>query len=406
MNICAVFGLTEFLAVVMSATVVGMPAQASDQLDWSIRTHWNSAVTKGSKTELTAWIRGQNQLDDNLKLTGEGYLTLPNSEENNEHSIELRRAYLTVQTESFHLRLGRQIETWGRADGLNPTDVLSAKDFRKIGLNDDTARLGIIMARADIAVNDVSTIKTYWIPEFRRDRYPNEFGGIEQPASNSKLRQGAIKFERIGRGIDWSVTWYQGLDHSYDLVMSSDAPVGRFNHIKLLGADVSANLGSWGMRGEIASVDTVFDKIKNPLVRRPELWFVLGADTNLTETLYFNLQYSNRRSEARPDDCPKCVKYQNLLEANEALRFQQGTKQEGVSLAFRFNDLGSGLFAEINHMRFFSPNQGITRAQIRYKANDLVSYSFQLTRYFGLANTFFGSVSSLSGPSIQVIVGF
>ena len=55
----------------------------------------------------------------------------------------VREGYWEQGVGALSLRIGRQIIAWGRADRINPTDVLSPRDFRLLSGDDDDQRNGI-----------------------------------------------------------------------------------------------------------------------------------------------------------------------------------------------------------------------------------------------------------------------
>lgn len=69
----------------------------------------------------------------------------------NRNLRELYASYNWDQT--FYLDVGRQIVVWGRADGINPTDNLSPRDYTRLVPDETDQRLG----------NDA--IKLTYIPE-------------------------------------------------------------------------------------------------------------------------------------------------------------------------------------------------------------------------------------------------
>lgn len=65
-------------------------------------------------------------------------------------SVNAREAYVNVFSDKVDLRIGKQKIPWGKADGLNPTDVFGAFDYADV-LNPD--RLGIFGLRAFFHLN-------------------------------------------------------------------------------------------------------------------------------------------------------------------------------------------------------------------------------------------------------------
>ena len=68
-------------------------------------------------------------------------------------NIRVREGYLAYDTSALSVRLGRQIVAWGRADRINPTDVLSPKDFTLLSYDDEGQRTGIDAMKLRYAFN-------------------------------------------------------------------------------------------------------------------------------------------------------------------------------------------------------------------------------------------------------------
>ncbi|MFX9015996.1 hypothetical protein ABTN29_20110, partial [Acinetobacter baumannii] len=55
----------------------------------------------------------------------------------------INEAYLTFKHEDTQVRFGRQIFSWGRADRINPSDFLGAKNLTQLVTDDEQQRLGV-----------------------------------------------------------------------------------------------------------------------------------------------------------------------------------------------------------------------------------------------------------------------
>ncbi|MCR5218417.1 DUF1302 family protein [Treponema sp.] len=89
-------------------------------------------------------------------------------------SIELmlKEAWMDYDAGLFAIRIGRQITAWGKADGLEVTDILCPKDERTLSAsNYSESRLGIDAARLSVK-SDSLTADLYWIPLFTPSALP------------------------------------------------------------------------------------------------------------------------------------------------------------------------------------------------------------------------------------------
>ncbi|MGH7205943.1 MAG: hypothetical protein ACREI2_07005 [Nitrospiraceae bacterium] len=226
----------------------------------------------------------------------------------------LLEAYANLYLGSIDVRIGKQNIVWGRADALNPTDVLTPKDFTLLSAKDEEERR---IGTAGIKLNyyrDTYTLSLIWLPIFNPTTIPLTtppgFQLIEDKRSQGKWsEQGfAIKFDQTGGEFDWSVSYYYGLDLF---------PVGRplspiqtlliHNRIHMIGADFARTLDRFGVRGEVAYVHTQDPAGTDPVIKNPYVYYVLGVDHDLTEDLNVNVQAYQRI----------IVNYQDLFEITD-----------------------------------------------------------------------------------------
>lgn len=226
----------------------------------------------------------------------------------------LLEAYANLYLGSIDVRIGKQNIVWGRADALNPTDVLTPKDFTLLSAKDEEERR---IGTAGIKLNyyrDTYTLSLIWLPIFNPTTIPLTtppgFQLIEDKRSQGKWsEQGfAIKFDQTGGEFDWSVSYYYGLDLF---------PVGRplspiqtlliHNRIHMIGADFARTLDRFGVRGEVAYVHTQDPAGTDPVIKNPYFYYVLGVDHDLTEDLNVNVQAYQRI----------IVNYQDLFEITD-----------------------------------------------------------------------------------------
>ena len=332
-----------------------------------------------------------------------GYATFRN--ERQRQRAELRTAVLVYEGERYALRVGRQIEVWGKADKLNPTDNLSPRDFRILSSDDDDQRLGLAMVRADLVLNDRLRLKSYWVPEFRqtnlifplapqiaRDRRDNDTGQV------------AVKLDSTGGALDWSLSWYEGRDRIYDLAFESGGIAQRYNDIRVIGADLAGAAGPWGYRVEAAYTKTRYDRVRNPLVRRPEFWAIIGLDRNFGSGLYANVQASFRRV-FKLDDLLSAPAAQ-LRPQIDTLRFQQDKTQFGVTANLRYGWDDQRWVAEAVALHYVDRGQGLARFELRHQLTSQVSLRGRAQKFFGPENSYFGRIAPASAVSIEARATF
>lgn len=332
-----------------------------------------------------------------------GYVTFGNARAR--HRAELRTAVFVHEGERHALRVGRQIDVWGKADKLNPTDSLSPRDFRILSSDDDDQRLGLAMVRGDLVLSERLRLKSYWVPEFRptnlifplspqiaRDRRDHDSGQV------------AVKLDSTGGALDWSLSWYEGRDRIYDLALDSGGIAQRYNRIRVIGADLAGAAGPWGYRAEAAYTDTRYDPVRNPLVRRPEFWAVIGLDRNFGSGVYANVQASFRRVFKVNDRLSAPAA--QLRPQIDILRFQQDKSQFGLTANLRYVWDDQRWTAEALALHYVDRGQGLARIEFRHQLTPQLSLRGRAQKFFGPKNSYFGRIAPASAVSMEARMTF
>ncbi|MGH7209280.1 MAG: hypothetical protein ACREIL_07840 [Nitrospiraceae bacterium] len=213
----------------------------------------------------------------------------------------LLEAYANVYLGSVDLRLGKQIITWGRADATNPTDNLTPKDFTLLSAKDEEERrTGSSAAKANF-YRGTYTLSLLWIPIFNPATIPLTappgFTITEDKRDNGAWTHQAFaaKLDQTGGDIDWSLSYYYGLDvNPVGVPTSPTSAVLIHTRIHVFGVDFARTIGRYGIRGEGAYVHTQNPDGSDPFIKKPYVWYVLGVDRDITEDLSVNIQAYNR----------------------------------------------------------------------------------------------------------------
>src|SRR5688572_13119365 len=139
----------------------------------------------------------------------------------------LIEAYATWHAESVDLRVGKQIVPWGRADGINPTDNLTPRDLAVMLPFEDDQRLGLPAAKLDWVVLPEHTFTVFATPYFEPSVIPWPRSGparVEtRPDRNAANTQLGLRWNKVGEGFDWSISYFRGFSHLPSL-RPTDAP--------------------------------------------------------------------------------------------------------------------------------------------------------------------------------------
>ena len=133
---------------------------------------------------------------------------------------ELREGYVEVSRPRWELRVGRQLIPWGRADEINPTDVISPKNFVLLLPGRIAAyRGGVNALRLDTFLPWQLRAIGVYVPFFEQTIIPlvRPAGGRRGSTSacrRSRFENGSagIKLDRSGGKVDASIAYYYGFN--------------------------------------------------------------------------------------------------------------------------------------------------------------------------------------------------
>ena len=334
--------------------------------------YWSSTRTLDSEAPLGAgmlWLKSSRRVSKRVSFLAEGWTSLQGPFEDGQAAGELREAFVDLRFGRLDVRAGRQIIAWGRADGVNPTDILSGQDLTLLVPDDADRRLGTTAVRASYFVGDVS-IAGVWLPEFRGHEFalpaPPPGAVFAREREQWPGNQWALRVEQTGRTVDWSASYFDGKDLAPDLAfVASDAqaPVIRLSHhrVRVIGGDMTANLGRFGLRAEGAYVDTEDPQGRDPFTKNPFVFVVAGADRTFGGLLNLNVQYLYRQVRHRSASSDS---FQDVLNS------QTQAVQHGASFRIAYKWLHDTLEAECAAVAYARPGGGVLRPKVVYAVTD------------------------------------
>lgn len=207
-------------------------------------------------------------------------------------SFDLEEYYAEFNFNNFDLKVGKQIFSWGKADGFNPTDNLNPRDY--IDLFVEEEKIGVPAINLLYYWNDF-TFDLVFIPTYTPTRLPlinsrHSFldpeipfvvNGRELPADTLSSSQSGIRVLRHISGWDFSLSYYDGYDDLTLATIESDQSLTpRYNRIRVIGADFATTFGGLGVHGEAAQF--FYDGSKDA----DYLQYILGIDYTWTDVIY------------------------------------------------------------------------------------------------------------------------
>ncbi len=324
-------------------------------------------------------------------------------------------AYGSWRFDDSELRIGKQIIAWGRADGVNPTDNLSPRDYAVPLPFDADQRFGVTGARLDAYLSDAHTLMLFMGPFFQPSKLElPKITGVrfieERPSARFGDPTVAIKLDRTGDDIDWSVSYLS----SFNLLPASKGVAEgngdvlvtqRYPKINVLGVDVARNYGRFGIRAEAAyfSPGSNYDQSR----MHPMFYWVLGADRTFLENLNVNLQLVGRRisgytdPEAEPDLTLRKIAIQNAITLEQQKRTSLGITSR-ISEKWWNDTLTAELYLHVNLQRtnyYFRPS-------VSYAFADNVKATLGVEFYGGEEDTPFGRQKGKNGVFSELRFSF
>lgn len=333
----------------------------------------------------------------------------------------VRELYWRASLGPVDAKVGRQVIAWGRADGLNPTDNLTPRDFTLLVPDDGDARYGneAVNAAVTTAAGVVSAI---WFPRAAHHTIPlAPIAGVRYIGEKRERRsQWAVKWDWTGDGIDGSLSYFKGADPMPTLRargMSADGVQVLLDHqpVRVLGADVSMVRGTTVWRAEAAWTRTDSDGPLDFNHKKPQLWLVAGAEVDLGDGATLGLQAALQHVEdfARPDAVASPVG-RELAWRQMATSAQTASTQGGIVWRVAKRARNDALLAELNGVAFWPDRNGLARARVSYAVNDHVQVHTGLDYYYGQLRgqqrgqqyTFFGQLRANRVAYLQLRYGF
>jgi len=225
--------------------------------------------------------------------------------------FDLKNAYLDYYTKYIDFRLGQQVISWGKADELNPTDVLNPQDLTNLTEDKYIRKIGLFEAKVDVKLWNF-LLTGIWKPVFQYMQIPPygsrwsffSIPGVTTlppptyPNVNLSNTEWAFKLSRTIGPVDFSLSYFDGWDNIYTPTIAMDtsthSPVVTelsTHRTKMFGADFATSLWSVGLWGEGAyflteDYEGTLSNIKNPYFE-----FVIGADYEFKYKFKLNVQY-------------------------------------------------------------------------------------------------------------------
>lgn len=331
---------------------------------------------RGALARASAWGRATLKFGDAGRLLADGWVAAETRDTGAGHAGRVRELNWRLDTGPVTWTLGRQRVVWGRADGLNPTDQVSPRDFTLPVPEDDEQRRGRDGVQAALDVG-AGTLSVLWFPRAASHTVPlNPPRGVDIAVDAPPHRPTtALRLDLAGDGWDGAITLLDGIDPLPDLLLN-DRPGGaplvlRNQGLRMLGADLSLARDGMVLRAEAAWLDSDARGPDDRRRKRPRLWLVAGAEWQLPASTTVGLQATLQhvRHWRSPDDVADPLQ-REVAWRQAALANQTAANQAGLvwRLARRWHH--DTLAAEASGVVTGGPRSSLWRARLSWAIDD------------------------------------
>ncbi len=377
---------------------------------------------------ISLWLEGSGKLTDHFSIKGiyqgDGIdgrnSVLTSGYDSFTWRSRLREGYGEYSSESFIIREGRQIISWGKSDGINPTDYFSARDFGFVNPEDDVRRLpGDAFTVNWTPENGTSPFSfifvwQYIFPQGKALIPPSAIpaniilgGPTEVPVTLENSEFG-IKSSYAGQGWDISLSGFRGWNHQPEFTESSRQIVGPsvlvnmaqvYRKVSAIGADGSKSFEKWVLRFEGAYIKTENDDAVTPLSIPSHIDAVVGAEHPMGRDFRIQPQifiryfprYASLDQVVGGD--PVSIEINRQVAAANALllQYQDRTRPSG-SFRVAYTPEGSDWNGEVFFIYNFAGGDYLIKPQVTYRPVDNLRFIVGADQYGGDLNKPLGSL--------------
>jgi hypothetical protein len=342
--------------------------------------------------------------------------------ENDGARIILREGYVDAHLGAFDMRIGQQVIVWGKADGYNPTNVITPYNFLSFSPDEDDRRNSNFLFRLfwnHLGENSTFRMEAIWIPLYKASVLPFQKAVLPQ---NAELLDGvypnesvsnsgfALKLNYFGSLLDGSISYFNGyipmpglsaeeVDNSLQIFPIS-------YRAQVIGMDFSTTAGNFGLKVEIAY--KIPEKKEDIYQSIPcsQIEYVFGADReygHFSIIIQYSGKYTFNFTRLKNSDPAgyDFIRYKICL-WNRMLSSQIEEWQHSVSLRPSWNIFHEKLHMELLGSFNFSTEELFLKPKITYELSDSLDITVGAQVYLGPEETLYGEIDkSLSAGFLE-----
>ncbi len=342
-------------------------------------------------------------------------------------TLGLREGYATYGKNGWDLRVGRQIIPWGKTDGINPTDYLTAKDYTFLNPDEEMRRIGstsILTSYTPENGASPATVTLVWTPVAPQSKLLIPDSAIssaftvntaQAPAATIANSELALKLSYSKPQWDFSFSAFRGYNHVPELSLTSTggtilAPTFTitplFHKVKALGGDFSASFEDYVVRAESAYFWTENNNGEN-IMLQPRHWdSVVGVEKPLFTDFRIQAQFSARQFYNLQSAESATGANVAIAGANQLLLNYQDSFRPLATLRFGYTAPSQTWDAEVFTAFNFHGQDSLIRPKGSYLWTDSFRTTLGMDRYAGPDNRPLGAMKSYNSIFLEAKYSF
>jgi hypothetical protein len=366
------------------------------------------AVGQGS-----VWGETKLKLSEQISFVGSAWARAQTPSDPDVPAGRLRELYWRYRGDVVDVKLGRQMVVWGRADGLNPTDNLSPRDFTLLAPEDGDLRYGNEAAQVSVT-SSVGVLTGLYFPSAASHTIalaPQQ-GVNYQVSEPPRTSQWGMKWDGSSEGVDGSISYFDGVDPMPDINYAGVAPTGlniavRNHAARYLGADISLVSNGVVWRAEAAWMQTQSAGRQDFTHKKPQFWLVGGAEWSLASSTTLGIQGTFQQvmnfesPDTLVDPLQREVAWRQAATSSQTAEYQTGMTWR---LATRWRN--DTVTTEVNGVLVFTSQSGLWRTKLDFALDDHWSLQGGTVYYFGPERSFFGQLHKNQLIYVQLRYGW
>lgn len=317
-----------------------------------------------------------------------------------------KEAVIRFDSDYSRLAVGWQIFAWGRADNFNPTDNVSVRDAQALTPIDDEQRFAtpaISERIQDASGNELTLLAKRFEPTIAPTQAFDQTLPFQR---TSRARtEYAIRWDRSVEGLDWSLSYFNGLDplRSISYVPAVGGLMREHRRSSAIGADFAKVDGPWTLRGEAAIVRLRGAGETDDGAERGFRAAAIAAERSLDNSASVSGQLFTKRLMGSSPRLSQAVAAP-AIEAAMDLNNQASTVMNGLSVRYAQRLYNDTLDYEFVAISTWPARSWALRPRMNYQLSDTTRLSCGLDLFRGSQTTPYGELRKNTLGFAQVSV--